>query len=93
MRRVSRRYAINGLAMLAATAAVAAVSRRAVAEDLPLAIQGYDPVAYFADGRPVRGLADFEYAWDERRAPGGIHRPMVNRSSAIASRFRPPALR
>jgi len=65
MRDVSRRSAIQGLVML--SAAVAAVSRRAVAEDLPLAIQGYDPVAYFTDGHPVPGLRDFEYAWDEHR--------------------------
>jgi YHS domain-containing protein len=25
-----------------------------------LAIEGFDPVAYFVDGQPVRGLADFE---------------------------------
>jgi hypothetical protein len=25
-----------------------------------LAIEGFDPVAYFVDGRPVRGLPDFE---------------------------------
>jgi hypothetical protein len=27
-----------------------------------LAIEGFDPVAYFVDGRPVRGLPDFEAA-------------------------------
>lgn len=32
---------------------------------MPLAIAGYDPVAYFIIGRPTRGLAEFEYAWDE----------------------------
>jgi len=36
-----------------------------LAMDMPLAIQGYDPVAYFTDGKPVRGTADFEYQWDE----------------------------
>ena len=33
----------------------------------PLAIKGYDPVAYFALGTPTRGLPDFEYEWDEHR--------------------------
>jgi YHS domain-containing protein len=34
---------------------------------LPLAIRGYDPVAYFAEARASRGLPDFEYAWDGHR--------------------------
>ncbi len=29
-----------------------------------LALKGYDPVAYFTEGRPVRGNEKFEYAWD-----------------------------
>lgn len=32
-----------------------------------LAIDGYDPVAYFVESRPVRGLADFEYEWNGAR--------------------------
>lgn len=28
-----------------------------------VAIKGYDPVAYFIDGRPVKGSKDFEYVW------------------------------
>jgi YHS domain-containing protein len=28
-----------------------------------LAISGYDPVAYFTDGKPVRGNGQFEYRW------------------------------
>jgi len=34
---------------------------------VPLAIKGYDPVAYFTDGRPVRGLPEIEFEWDEHR--------------------------
>ena len=38
------------------------------AEDgIPLAIKGYDPVAYFVMGKPMRGLQEFEYEWDEHR--------------------------
>ncbi|MBS0524532.1 MAG: hypothetical protein JSS04_12970 [Proteobacteria bacterium] len=33
----------------------------------PLAIQGYDPVAYFADGRPMKGSPEIEYVWDGQR--------------------------
>jgi YHS domain-containing protein len=28
-----------------------------------LAIRGYDPVAYFTEGKPVKGKASFEYPW------------------------------
>ena len=30
-----------------------------------VAIQGYDPVAYFTDGRPVKGSAAFSFPFDE----------------------------
>jgi YHS domain-containing protein len=36
-------------------------------EKLPLALKGYDPVAYFAIGKPVLGLPEIEYEWDEQR--------------------------
>lgn len=29
-----------------------------------LAIKGYDPVAYFTDGKPVEGSADFTHEWE-----------------------------
>jgi hypothetical protein len=35
------------------------------AEPTPLAIEGYDPVAYFTTGRAVRGLPEIAYEWDE----------------------------
>jgi len=28
-----------------------------------VAIKGYDPVAYFTDSRPVRGMPGFKYVW------------------------------
>ncbi len=31
------------------------------ADEPRLSISGYDPVAYFTDGKPVQGKADFEY--------------------------------
>jgi hypothetical protein len=33
----------------------------------PLAIKGYDPVAYFTLQRATPGVAQFEYHWDEHR--------------------------
>ena len=32
-----------------------------------VAILGYDTVAYFTDGRPVKGSPDFEYVWQDAR--------------------------
>ena len=37
------------------------VGTAARADEPKLSISGYDPVAYFTDGRPVQGKADFEY--------------------------------
>src|SRR6266542_3396868 len=37
------------------------------AQEVPLAIKGYDPVAYFTDGKPVQGKAEFEFEWDDHR--------------------------
>ena len=61
----SRRKAICLTVLAAAMPLVTSVT--AVAADVPLAIQGYDPVAYFTDGKPTHGLPEFEYQWDEHR--------------------------
>lgn len=65
MQGFSRRNAIGGLVLLAAGSTFA--TRSIAADQLPLAIKGYDPVAYFTAGSPIRGLPDFEYEWDEQR--------------------------
>jgi YHS domain-containing protein len=31
-----------------------------------LAIQGYDPMAYFTEGRAVKGNAEFSHVWDDQ---------------------------
>jgi len=36
-------------------------------DEARLSIGGYDTVAYFTDGRPVQGKADFEYLWHKLR--------------------------
>jgi enamine deaminase RidA (YjgF/YER057c/UK114 family)/YHS domain-containing protein len=36
-------------------------------DEARIAISGYDPVAYFTDGQPVRGASDFEYVWHNAR--------------------------
>ncbi|HVY59250.1 MAG TPA: YHS domain-containing (seleno)protein [Xanthobacteraceae bacterium] len=65
MQRISRRSVLR----LALVTAVLPVARPAagVAEGIPLAIGGYDPVAYFTDGTPVPGRPDIDYVWDEYR--------------------------
>ena len=30
-----------------------------------VAIKGYDPVAYFTDGRAIRGKSEYSYNWNE----------------------------
>jgi YHS domain-containing protein len=34
-------------------------------DNLGIAIQGYDPVAYFTEGHPVKGTAEYSYIWNE----------------------------
>jgi len=66
MRDLSRRYAIR-LGLLAVAVPFGTSTRSVAAEGVPLAIRGYDPVAYFTLGSPARGLPEIEYQWDEYR--------------------------
>jgi YHS domain-containing protein len=66
MVNLSRRNAVC-LVSLAAAASIAGALPSPAAEKTPLAIKGYDPVAYFTDGKPVPGQPDLEYVWDEYR--------------------------
>ncbi len=55
------RLAIPGVLPLVPFAAEAATTERVIVNRYTgLAIEGYDPVAYFADARPMLGLAEFE---------------------------------
>jgi hypothetical protein len=63
---VSRRNALFLTAVATALPLVGPI-HPAHAQEVPLAIKGYDPVAYFTDGKPVRGTAEFEFEWDDRR--------------------------
>jgi len=36
-------------------------------EEPKLSISGYDPVAYFTEGKPVQGKTEFEYLWHKLR--------------------------
>ena len=66
MHDLSRRRALR-LVVLAAAFPMAASMPSVAADTVPLAIRGYDPVAYFTLGAPARGLPQFEYEWDEQR--------------------------
>lgn len=46
-----------------AFAGIAAAQKPEVFSDRAGAIRGYDPVAYFAEGKPVKGNAQFTHAW------------------------------
>ena len=61
----SRSIVLRACALLAGTWLMS--SRAPAAEPAPLAIKGYDPVAYFALQRATPGLAEFAYEWDEHR--------------------------
>lgn len=63
-RRPTRRTTIRGIAVVAA-GFMSGRASLAIAEEKSLAIKGYDPVAYFTDGKPTPGQPQFEYEWDE----------------------------
>ena len=39
----------------------------ALAQERPLVLKGYDPVAYFTDGKPTQGSAEYEIVFDGQR--------------------------
>jgi hypothetical protein len=65
-RSISRRQALVYAGLLAIYFKTGAI-HFADAQDIPLGIKGYDPVAYFTDGKPTPGQPQFEYAWGEYR--------------------------
>jgi len=52
---------------LMAVLAFTAVAGAAFAEEAKVALKGHDPVAYFTDGKPVKGTATNSYDFDEGR--------------------------
>src|SRR5882757_4266171 len=65
MHDLSRRSAFHLVLLVAALPMVTSMASAAI--DAPLAIQGYDPVAYFTDAKPTRGTPEYEYQWNEHR--------------------------
>jgi hypothetical protein len=59
---------ICGASLATAVASMTAERPQSVNRDRSgLAIDGYDPVAYFVDGRPTRGRGDIEHVWNGTR--------------------------
>ena len=52
---------------LVALAVCASASTFAFADNVRLVLQGHDPVAYFTDGKPVKGDPRFSHDFDEAR--------------------------
>ena len=61
------RSAVYLLALVAVLPLGTSLPSSLAAQPVPLAIKGYDPVAYFAVGKPVRGLPEIEYEWNGYR--------------------------
>ena len=53
--------------ILLGLAAAAVLASPVLAQDRPLALKGYDPVAYFTDGKPTPGTTQYELAFDGQR--------------------------
>jgi hypothetical protein len=63
---LSRRDVVRLLTLVAASPFATSIAF-AAAETVPLAIKGYDPVAYFTLGKPTPGLPEIEYEWAGHR--------------------------
>ncbi len=65
----SIRYAVLASFLFLASAPTAgAGEQKLIATDLNhVAIRGYDTVAYFTDGKAIKGSSQFEYVWGDAR--------------------------
>ena len=57
-------WRLLGIAAIAACTVAALHAQKVNTGRGGLAIKGYDPVAYFTDGRPVKGDPRFTYAFE-----------------------------
>ena len=66
------------LTLAATLAAQGSAAPRINKDRSDVAVRGYDVVAYFTDGRPVPGRAEFEYAWQNAtwRFDSAAHRDL-----------------
>jgi YHS domain-containing protein len=70
-----RRFFLGAFILLAAVSVVRA-EKPVNTTFTGVAIKGYDPVAYFTDGKPVKGDSDFSFNWNgaEWRFANAAHR-------------------
>ena len=70
--------ALNRCATLFGLLFVALFGSAARGDETKLSISGYDPVAYFTDGKPLLGKAEYEYVWHKLRwrFASGEHRDL-----------------
>ena len=64
---ITRRTALFGIAASTLLGSQGAWAQSASTPAPPLALRGYDPVAYFTDAKPVEGKVDYEITWDGQR--------------------------
>ena len=64
---IGRRFAVVFGLLALLHAVPPAVAQTHSQADLRLVLKGYDPVAYFTDGKPTPGKAEFETVFDEGR--------------------------
>src|SRR5262249_35991026 len=62
-----RPSSVRSSAVLAGCLFATILAPDARSEEPKLSISGYDPVAYFTDGKPVQGRAEIEYLWHKLR--------------------------
>jgi YHS domain-containing protein len=53
--------------ILSAAAVAAALALPVSADPIRVVLKGHDPVAYFTEGKPVKGDAKFSYDFDDQR--------------------------
>ena len=58
---------VRSSAILVGLLFAALLAPEARGEEPKLSISGYDPVAYFTDGKPVQGKSEIEYLWHKLR--------------------------
>lgn len=64
MAHTTRRSAILGALVIASLSSHLHAAENPVYSNGGIAINGYDPVAYFTQGKPVAGIAGIEAAWN-----------------------------
>jgi hypothetical protein len=73
---IGRRFVLGAVATALATPLARPLAAQQINAPRGLMLQGYDVVAYFADGRPVRGSSSYVHRWQnaEWRFASAEHR-------------------